>query len=220
MRVISTKILNKIQSESLVNQGFLLFQYDFIKTEVLKFSTNFNADFIIFTSKNAVKSVKENENFNLFLQKKVFCVGKETKKLAENCGFEVIFCTNYAQELVEIISENYPKNSFLFFCGNLRRETIPSTLKEKNIIFEEVLTYKTIKTPIKIEETSGILLFFSPSGVESFLSENKIDKNQEIICIGTTTAEKLLGISENINIAENQTIESMLQLLIEKFRQQ
>lgn len=220
MRVISTKILNKIQSESLVNQGFLLFQYDFIKTEVLKFSTNFNADFIIFTSKNAVKSVKENEKFNLFLQKKVFCVGKETKKLAENWGFEVIFCTNYAQDLVEIISENYLKNSFLFFCGNLRRETIPSTLKEKNIIFEEVLTYKTIKTPVKIEETSGILLFFSPSGVESFLSENKIGKNQKIICIGTTTAEKLLGISENINIAENQTIESMLQLLIEKFRQQ
>ena len=53
------------------------------------------------------------------------------------------------------------------------------------------------------------ILFFSPSGIESYLKDNTIT-DEKCFCIGTTTAEALQEITENIIIAKQQTVENVI----------
>jgi uroporphyrinogen-III synthase len=53
-------------------------------------------------------------------------------------------------------------------------------------------------------------MFFSPSAVESYLTNNKI-KNEICFCVGNTTAKSLeLNKVKNIVIAEIPTIEDVI----------
>ena len=62
---------------------------------------------------------------------------------------------------------------------------------------------------MKIEAKTNALLFFSPSGIHSYLKQNTID-NQMCFCIGTTTADALQGVTKNIVIANQQTVENVI----------
>jgi uroporphyrinogen-III synthase len=62
------------------------------------------------------------------------------------------------------------------------------------------------------------ILFFSPSGVESYLQENKIE-NEACFCIGNTTAEALKYITPNRIIANQPNMESVIMKCIENYRQ-
>ena len=135
--------------------------------------------------------------------------------MSEN-GFNVDVYTGYAEDLAEIITLIHSSDSFTFFSGNLRRETLPKALKEANIEFNEIKVYETTLTPQKIKGSFDALLFFSPSGVESYLKDNSI-KKESCFCIGDTTASALLKITKNIIIPENPTIEDVIEECINEF---
>ena len=86
---------------------------------------------------------------------------------------------------------------------------LPDALKEAGIKFNEIQVYDTSLQPQKIKTAVDAILFFSPSGVESYLKENKIG-DKKCFCIGTTTAEPLKEITENIIIAKQQTVENVI----------
>ena len=113
--------------------------------------------------------------------------------------------SNYVIDLVK----NHKNDSFQFFCGNIRSDEIPSKLKENNINFKEAEVYKTTLNPKKFERQFDAVLFFSPSGVRSFVSENKIN-NSKAICIGNTTASEAKIYTENVVIANATTVESVI----------
>jgi uroporphyrinogen-III synthase len=69
--------------------------------------------------------------------------------------------------------------------------------------------YNTLLTPQKISGTFDGIIFYSPSGVESFLKVNKMTK-QTCFCIGTTTAEALENATDNVVIANQPTVENVL----------
>jgi uroporphyrinogen-III synthase len=125
--------------------------------------------------------------------------------------------TGYASDLAEIITLIYANESYTFFSGNLRKDTLPKALAEAGIKFNEIQVYKTSLTPHKIKETVDAILFFSPSGVESYLKENKI-KKETCFCIGETTAEALGKITKNIVIANQPSIEDVIEDVIEEFK--
>ena len=152
-------------------------------------------------------------------------MGKKTKQRLEENGFSVIKMTEYAAELADYLVNNHKKNSFHFFCGNIRSDEIPSKLKESNIIFEEIEVYKTILTPKKFERQFDAVLFFSPSGVKSYCEVNRVDSSihpflqgvaegnrvgLKAICIGTTTAQEAKKYTENVVIANATTVESVI----------
>ena len=120
--------------------------------------------------------------------------------------------------MAEIITLIYSKESYTFFSGNLRKETLPKALKEANIPFNEIQVYETTLTPNKLNVAVEGLLFFSPSGVESYLLDNKI-KKEVCFCIGETTAEALVSITKNVIIAESPSIEEVIFEVIEKFKE-
>ena len=149
--------------------------------------------------------------------KNVFCVGLKTKIMLSENGYNVVAYTGYAEDLAEIITLIYASESYTFFSGNLRRETLPKALKDAKIKFNEIQVYETTLTPQKIKSPVEAILFFSPSGIESYLKENKI-KNETCFCIGTTTASALEGITKNIVVADQPTIEDVIEEVIAEYK--
>nr|WP_315188950.1 uroporphyrinogen-III synthase [uncultured Flavobacterium sp.] len=217
IQILATKILSANQKQELVKAHFKVIEADFIKTETENFELTELNDNLIFTSQNAVRSFLKNPKQEELKSKNVFCVGLKTKILLSEAGFNVVAYTGYASDLAEIITLIYANESYTFFSGNLRKDTLPKALAEAGIKFNEIQVYKTSLTPHKIKETVDAILFFSPSGVESYLKENKI-KKETCFCIGETTAEALGKITKNIVIANQPSIEDVIEDVIEEYK--
>ena len=213
IRLLSTKKLLVNQKQFLLNANISVVEADFISIKQQKVAIEIINENLIFTSQNAVLSLVENlektDTLDLLRKKNVFCVGLKTKALLEENGFNVIAYTGYAADLAEIISLIYSKEKFTFFSGNLRRDTLPEALSEAEVVWNEIQVYETILTPQKISGTFDGILFFSPSGIESYLKNNKITK-ETCFCIGTTTAEALENITNNVIIANQPTVENVI----------
>ena len=213
-RILSTKVLLSYQKQVLTDVGFEVLESNFIEVETKIFELNGIKDNLIFTSQNAVRSFLTHpqfeENKSDLQSKKVFCVGVKSKTILTDAGFEVIAYADYASDLTEIICLIYANGSYTFFSGNLRKETLPLVLKNAGIEFNEIEVYETQLKPHKIKEAVDAILFFSPSGVESYLKDNPI-KKELCFCIGETTAEALENKHiKNIIIAEHPSVENVI----------
>ncbi|WP_289663878.1 uroporphyrinogen-III synthase [Flavobacterium panacagri] len=217
IQILSTKILSPLYKQELTKAGIEVIEADFIKTENKPFELKDLNESLIFTSQNAVHSVLSNPKSEELKTKNVYCVGLKTKTLLSDHGFNVVAYTGYASDLAEIITLIYNSESFTFFSGNLRRDTLPEALKEAGIKFNEIQVYDTSLQPQKIKANPEAILFFSPSGVQSYLKDNTINK-QLCFCIGETTAEALHKITKNIIIADQPTIEDVIEDVLQEYK--
>ena len=127
-RVLSTKKLLANQKQFLLNAGLSIVEADFISVNLKRFEIGTAKDNLIFTSQNAVISFLHNGASAQLKDKGIFCVGIKTKAALEHYGYTVKVCTDYAEKLAKTISESYAHESFTFFSGNLRRDTLPEAL--------------------------------------------------------------------------------------------
>lgn len=216
-QILSTKILSPLQKQELTKAGIEVIEADFIKTENKPFELKNLNESLIFTSQNAVHSVLSNPKSEELKSKNVYCVGLKTKILLSENGFNVVAYTGYASDLAEIITLIYHNESYTFFSGNLRRDTLPNALKEAGIKLNEIQVYETSLQPQKIKSPVDAILFFSPSGVESYLKDNSI-KKETCFCIGETTAEALHKITKNIIIADQPTVEDVIEDVLSEYK--
>lgn len=208
IRILSTRKLKANQKQFLLNAGFSIVEVDFIRTTTLPFELNHVADNLIITSQNAVKALAEHPEVQDVRRKPVFCVGSKTADLLDENGFTVQEIADNAQELATIIVSDYASETFTFFSGNIRRNELPMALFESDVELNEIEVYETEPTPQKVGTFDGIL-FFSPSGVQSFLSVNAIT-NEMCFCIGNTTANELEKTTKNIVIANQPSVENTI----------
>ena len=217
INIVSTKKLLPLQKQLLSDAGISVLEEDFIETKIKNFELSKVHENLIFTSQNAVQSILQHSKCDELKGKSVFCVGMKTKELLTENGFDVVAYTGYASDLAEIISLIYSSESFTFFSGNLRRDILPNTLKENGITFNEIEVYETNITSKKMTSKQEGILFFSPSGVESYFKLNSI-KDETCFCIGETTAEALENKKvKNIIIAEKPSVESVITQVIEYY---
>ena len=210
MTVLSTKILTDTQKELFQNSGMDVLDYDAISIEFLDFEAPQFVKNGIFTSQNAVRSILC-KNIQI---SNAFCIGEKTKQLLEENGQKVVKMSEYAPEMAIFIQNNYQNEEFYFFCGNRRKEEIPSSFKiSKNTLFE-LKTYKTDLNSVKFDQKWDGILFFSPSGVQSYTIKNSLGITS-VFCVGKTTAEEAkLHIKSPIYIADDTTIESVIEKAI------
>lgn len=208
-QILSTKKLLVNQKQFLLNADFSVIEADFIQIKNQPFELKNTNESLIFTSQNAVHAILENKEAEKLKAKPVFCVGLKTKALLEENGFKVEAYTGYAADLAEIISLVYADTTYTFFSGNLRRDTLPEMLSENGIVFNEIKVYETLLTPHKINSKPNGILFYSPSGVESYCKDNKIT-TEVCFCIGDTTAEAVEKYSQNIVIANQPSVENVI----------
>jgi uroporphyrinogen-III synthase len=217
INIVSSKKLQSIQRQLLSDAGISVLEEDFIETKIKNFELSKVNENLIFTSQNAVQSILQHPKCDELKGKSVFSVGMKTKELLTENGFDVVAYTGYASDLAEIISLIYSSESFTFFSGNLRRDVLPNTLKENGITFDEIEVYETNITSKKMTSKQDGILFFSPSGVESYFKLNSI-KDEACFCIGETTAEALENKKvKKIIIAEKPSVESVIAQVIEYY---
>ncbi len=160
---------------------------------------------VVFTSMNAVEvvgnQIKENQpNW------KIYCMGTTTQQLVVKFfGQNLIEGTaNDAASLAKQIIKDQPKEKLIFFCGDQRRDELPELLKQHSIEAKETIVYETTAIHHLIQKQYDGILFFSPSAVESFFTNNKVVENTVLFAIGNTTAKELKKYSNNKIVISNE----------------
>ena len=207
--ILSTKKLTVSQKELLLNSGLGLVEYDFISIKPLSFEIKEIPDNLIFSSKNAVKAILDHPKVSLLKKKKSFAVGAKTSAFLRENGFSVSRVADKSAELANEIKEFHKTDEFLFFCGKQRLQDLPSELNNYGIALSEIEVYDTLLTSKKIDRIFDGILFFSPSGVKSYCSENDLWESTAF-CIGTTTASEAKKYTKKIIIANRPSIENVI----------
>lgn len=186
--VLSTKTLPVALRERIVQNGFGYVEYNAIHIEPITFQMPEPSGYVIFTSQNATKTVLENEH--TLQQSKVLCVGKKSEKLLSENNIKPIKTTQNIAELIVFIEKLDQNASFLHFCGNRRMPLLSAKMKQWERNFSEIVVYQTQLNNTALDFTPDVVLFFSPSGVESHEKMNKL-MDSVCFCIGTTTANAI-----------------------------
>jgi len=192
-RLLSTKCLSVEQQNRLVQTGVSFSCWDFITITPKSFEVNPENKSFIFSSQNAVKSVFNQFRFS---GNNCYCVGEKTQKLLERNGQKVIKMAEKSSILVDFILKNAKNESFLFFTGNQRMPAIEAAFTQEKRTLEVIETYSTIAQPKAVGNYDAVL-FYSPSGVESYLQNNRLDQSMSF-AIGETTALSLQKYTDNI----------------------
>ncbi|MGC4234589.1 MAG: uroporphyrinogen-III synthase [Niabella sp.] len=166
-----------------------------------------SGDVFIFTSQHAVQAAFE---VLRGLKNTTYCIDGATYNAIKQTELQVAATASYASELVVLIDKN-PGSRYILFCGDKRLPTIPDFLHKHKLPMLEVICYENIATPQKVEQHYDGIMFYSPTGVESYFSANEV-KDQTCYCIGTTTANAVKKYTrENIVTASRPGIGAMLE---------
>lgn len=227
--IFATRELPEAAAAKLIEAGFKLDQFDFIKVNTqyeegsfLKRLNNPDSQARVFTSKNAVRALAEllEKNPTELCKKKNFTVGiKATERLAE-LGIKANVRSDNAMILAQIIARNADVKAVDFFCGDQALDDLPEYLASKNIKVNKEIVYHTELVHEKVStELFDALLFFSPSAVYSFFKKNQVNCKTPAFCIGATTAEAVRRRCENPRIIAHQpSIDGVVDRVIEYFQ--
>ncbi len=210
-QILATKKLSELCKQKLLDAGFYIDEIEFIKIIMLPVRAEKSLENIILTSNNALKSLLQQIPIERLRESSFFVVGNQTSQSLLSLGLNVTQLKPYGEQLAEAIIKHHFTKSFTYFSGNLRRDLLPKMLIENGISLEEVMTYRTVLNPIKLDRKYDGILFFSPSGVSSLLTNNTLG-DEMCFCIGKTTAAALEGKTPNILVAETPNMESLTDL--------
>lgn len=197
MRILFTKknLDKKLLAEAL-GQPITYDLVDVIKTRRIDIEPFHLKDkSIIFTSVKGVESFFKNgftpcEVFTEKNYNRIYCVGKKTKKEVRKYGYGTYKVKKHARDLAEFILKNSQGERFLHFCGNLALDVLDKALPLQNISYKKVPVYETILLYPEIKDSYDAVVFFSPSGVRSYLKNNSLE-NKLLFSIGQTTEKEI-----------------------------
>ncbi|WP_445383469.1 uroporphyrinogen-III synthase [Robiginitalea sp. IMCC43444] len=214
-RLLSTKILDPKAEALLKGAGFFLQQYDALEIEFMP--VHMESLPAIFSSRNAVKACFGNPTAKpAEIVPECFCVGNKTASLLEQYGQRVIAQEADASRLARLIVKKHAHKSFIYYCSDRRLDTLPDELKAAGIPLEERIAYKTKFRKQSFENPFDGILFFSPSGVQSFLEGNELG-DAWALCIGSTTAGEAKKYTDKIKIAKQPEAMALAELAIQFF---
>ncbi len=221
-RILSTKRLQPDQHRILTEGGLKVVHYNAIRIVPKAFTLPDQMEYTLFTSQHTVALFLKKKPVLSGQQKhlKAFCVGEKTARMLEKNGIDVLHVESYAADLAAFIICHYAHVHIDFFCGSKRRDTLPTAFERHRISFREIQLYQTMEVPVHWTDCFDAILFFSPSGVQSFLRKNKPAQSCLAVCIGHTTAGEALSFfpADQVKIAQSTSVESVLARTIELMR--
>ena len=223
--IVSTKMLRPEWVHQLEESGASVTQHNFITKQIqlphnlLRQEIN---SVIALTSQTAVEAWMEIvKKLQLEIQQyKIYCLSEGTQQLARQLGLNIAGVAYDGPSLGKKILEDKAILSVSFVCGNRRRNELPASLNEAGVKVHEILAYKSELTPITIARPIDGILFFSPSGIDSFLSENKSGESVAF-CLGNTTASHARQNGfKNTHVAEAHTPAALVKSVIDHCKNQ
>ncbi|PQJ82398.1 hydroxymethylbilane synthase [Polaribacter glomeratus] len=211
--VYSTKKLSEAQKE-ILSHAIGIHDSDFIKIRFNRISPKVmktQIENVVITSQNGVEAILNSFTKDEIKFKNIFCVGRRTKKLIENRIGKVAHVSKNAKNLAEYLSKELENKEVTYFCSNVRLDILPAYLQNHDIVVNEVEAYKTMLSPVEIGDEVAGVLFYSPSGIESYLQKN--NTNKVAFCIGETTALEARKYFEKVEVAHLPSVDSALELV-------
>lgn len=150
-----------------------------------------------------------------WLQRPIVCIGKRSAEALEGVGLCPFVSAQASGEAVAEAAMNRPAPSWLFVCGNLRRDALPDRLQVGGVPFEELEVYDTLlrdDLDLAQIQVPDWVVFFSPSGVASVQSQWPAAwKGVQKAAIGSTTADAITKAGWRVDaIAANPDPQSLL----------
>jgi len=223
LKILSTKKLDPPLKEQAEGNGIDIIESEFISVRSIwseekfrEIGAFFECEAVAFTSSNAVRAVRD---YLLVAKRtepvpwKIFSLSGKTKDELVSAPFffrNEKFEADSASFLAEkIIHQGITE--IVFYCGDKRRDELPSRLKQAGIKVHEVIVYLTEETPKKLDAECDAVFFFSPSAVDSFFSLNKLDQAAVCFAVGQTTADSVAKYCDNeVIISESPSQRMML----------
>ena len=214
--VLSTKKLRFHQLERLMAAQCDVVDYDALQIEIQPFSIPKKPNYWVFSSQNAVRSFLANPTASAH-QNPILCVGEKTKSLLEENGQKVVKTAQNMLELVEFIQRTMRNEHFLHICGSRKLPDFAAGMQQARISYAEVTAYQThLVSRVQRPEPQG-LLFYSPSGVESYLQSNSIGASW-CFCIGETTATAVRPLTEHLTVSPKPDADLLVAAAATHFR--
>lgn len=211
--VLSTKKLTLNQKELFLNSGIGLVEYNAIAIEFIDFNLqNTGIKNAVFTSINAMKAL---EGKSIMIES-CYCVGDKTAAYAIEKGLRVFEKADNAEALASKIIKDHSQKEFYFFSGNKRRDELPALLEKNNIKLKEFRVYNTYLNLKEFSSEFDGIMFFSPSGVESYASKNILKTTA--FCIGRTTASEAKKYTDNIIVATRPSVENVIAKVVSNLK--
>ncbi len=163
--------------------------FDSLKVKnLLKDSNNF-----IFSSLNSVNAISSILKKTATIHKNIYCVGPRVANYFKG-KVKSIHQVNQAAELLEM-AKNSGEKSFSWFHGDLSDMDLVEQFTEAELELNEATVYRTETLDPTVHDLNDYkaILFFSPSGVKSFLKNNQIPGGVKVGAIGSVTADALDG---------------------------
>jgi uroporphyrinogen-III synthase len=117
--------------------------------------------------------------------------------------------------------KKHKDEKYLLPCSDILRQRIPDTLAEHNINFSKLVLYRTVASDLSnLEDVKyDLLVFFSPSGIESLLKNFPDFKQDEtrIAAFGPTTANAVKKNNLRLDIHAPMPQAPSMSMAIEQF---
>lgn len=182
--IIDKKLLSNVSILNLLSVRVLPFD---ITKEYIE-----SIDYILLTSKNAIRSIMQHEYASLFLEKSAIVIGKRTKETWINAGGNVLFCPEKACDgitFAKLASSYVEGKHILHLCGKDRVSDITAILKHQCKI-TTISVYESYENPnIKkcMFDDESIFIFGSPKHYKTFLNHYTWNPTWFAISLGDTT---------------------------------
>lgn len=173
-----------------------------------------NSSKFIVSSQNSAKAIA-----NLKLEGEFFVVGQNTAKKLSEDGKKIKHFENYAFDLGNYILRNYEPQSWNFFCGNNRRETLFELLRTNGHTVNEIICYASTPQKKKVPTSEfDAVVFFSPLAVKTYFSISQSKQDVHFFSIGeTTTSEIIKHTNHKIITSEIPTKEKLIKKINEYY---
>ncbi len=175
----------------LEGNGYKVEGVSFIETKKVNILSVPQADWVFFASSNAVDYFF-NQNPELKAKTKFGVIGKSTeqelKKHNRNAAF--VGSVNDTKVVGKKFAKTVGDETVLFPQAKGGLRTIQQQFEDASKL-TDLVVYETVKKENAKLPDAEILVFTSPSNVESFFEKTKISPSQKVIAIGKSTEKKL-----------------------------
>ncbi len=182
---------------------------------------------IILTSRNAVDHffrVCKEIRYTVPDTLKYFCISESTayylQKYVVFRKRKIFHGKQTFSELVDLIKKHKEEN-FLLPCTDIHKQEITTLLDQNNIKYNKAILYRTVASDLSdlADIKYDMLVFFSPSGIESLLMNFPKFKQDstKIAAFGATTATAVKHAGLRLDIHAPQPMFPSMTMAIEHF---
>ncbi len=154
---------------------------------------------VIFTSRNAVDHffrMAQEMRVTVPESMKYFCVSESTayylQKYVVYRKRKIFHGKHKFEDLLDVIKK-HKQEKFLFPCSDIHNDRVTAKLENLNVKFNKAILYRTVSADLSDLENVyyDLLVFFSPSGIESLLKNfPDFEQNETRIAAFGPTTEK------------------------------